>query len=588
MKKRNKNIIVVAGSLLLGLLLGWVFFSAGDEAEEEHIHSAVDQVGETIWTCSMHPQIRQNEPGDCPICGMELIPLEEDEAEEGVEAVYMNENALRLANVQTARVGAETATKEVRLNGKVEVDERREFVQTTHIPGRIERLLVNFTGESVRRGQALATVYSPEMITAQEELLQAYAIRESQPELYAAAREKLRSWRISEDQINRIVQNGQALEQFTITADVGGIVTEKMVELGDYVERGMPLYEIADLSTVWVVFDIYENEMAWIEEGSTVEFTVASYPGETFEGEVDFIDPLVDRQTRVARARVEIDNPNGRLKPGMFVSGVIQNPLKSVSQEIAVPRSAVLWTGPRSVVYVKQNSGDRTTFALREVVLGPSLGNSYIINEGLQVGEEIVVNGAFTVDAAAQLAGKPSMMNPDMDNGGMVMQESLETYLQSESPDFRDEVPEEFQDELESLTNLYLELKRALVAGDGEAAERLSKELFAGVKEVDGEQLEGEAQEFWDERRRHLLQHSEINMEAEELEELRENFIFISGEMIKIVNTFGIGDEQIFVDYCPMANSDSGAYWLSETREIRNPYFGEAMLTCGEVVKEIQ
>lgn len=588
MKKRNKNIIVVAGSVLLGLLLGWIFFSAGDEAEEEHIHSAMEQEGETIWTCSMHPQIRQNEPGDCPICGMDLIPLEDEETGGGPEALYMSENAMKLANVQTARAGAETVTKEVRLNGKIAVDERKEYAQTTHIPGRIERLLVNFTGESVRRGQALATVYSPEMITAQEELLQAYAIRESQPEMYAASREKLRSWRISEDQINRIVQNGQPLEQFTITADVGGIVTEKMVDLGDYVERGMPLYEIADLSTVWVVFDIYENEMAWIEEGSTVEFTVASFPGETFEGEVDFIDPLVDRQTRVARARVEIDNPNGRLKPGMFVSGVIQNPMQSGSQEIAVPRSAVLWTGRRSVVYVKQNSGDRTTFALREVVLGPSLGNSYVINEGLEAGEEIVVNGAFTVDAAAQLAGKPSMMNPDMGNGGTDMQESLESYLQGDFPDFRGQVTETFEDKLENLTNLYLEMKRALVQGDEETAESFSKEFFAYLEEVTGDDLEGEAREFWEDRRTHLLKHSAINIEAGELEELRENFVFISQEMIKMVNTFGAGDTQIFVDYCPMANSDSGAYWLSEIREIRNPYYGEAMLTCGEVVKEIQ
>ena len=588
MKTRNKNIIVIVGSILVGLLLGWIFFSAGERAEEEHIHSATEQGGETVWTCSMHPQIRQNEPGDCPICGMDLIPLQEEDAGVGSQAVYMSENAMRLANVQTMQVGAEAASRKIRLNGRVAVDERKVYAQTTHIPGRIERLMVNFTGEEVKRGQALATVYSPEMITAQEELLQAYAIRESQPELFQAAKEKLRSWRIGENQINRIIETGRANENFTITADVAGIVTEKLVDLGDYVERGMPLYEIADLSTVWVLFDLYESNMSWIEEGSTVEFTVASIPRETFEGEIDFIDPVVNRQTRVATARVEVDNSNGRLKPEMFVSGVVDNPVGAGSNELTVPRSAVLWTGKRSVVYVKQNSGNRTTFNLREVVLGPSLGESYVISEGLKPGEEIVVNGAFTVDAAAQLAGKPSMMNPDLDNGSMDMQEDLQSFLQSNYPKFREMASEEFQRDLNKLVEIYLELKDALVQGDEDKAATLSKEFYAELQQIEAGQLEGEAKEFWQEKQRSLLQHSAMNTNKENLQEMRENFVFLSEAMIKIVSTFGMGNEQIFVDYCPMANSDAGAYWLSEIREIRNPYYGEAMLTCGEIVAEIE
>ena len=588
MKTRNKNIIVIVGSILVGLLLGWIFFSAGERAEEEHIHSATEQGGETVWTCSMHPQIRQNEPGDCPICGMDLIPLQEEDAGVGSQAVYMSENAMRLANVQTMQVSAEAASRKIRLNGRVAVDERKVYAQTTHIPGRIERLMVNFTGEEVKRGQALATVYSPEMITAQEELLQAYAIRESQPELFQAAKEKLRSWRIGENQINRIIETGRASENFTITADVSGIVTEKLVDLGDYVERGMPLYEIADLSTVWVLFDLYESNMSWIEEGSTVEFTVASIPRETFIGEIDFIDPVVNRQTRVATARVEVDNSNGRLKPEMFVSGVVDNPVGAGSNELTVPRSAVLWTGKRSVVYVKQNSGNRTTFNLREVVLGPSLGESYVISEGLKPGEEIVVNGAFTVDAAAQLAGKPSMMNPDLDNGSMDMQEDLQSFLQSNYPKFREMASEEFQRDLNKLVETYLALKDALVQGDEDMAATLSKEFYAELQQIEAGQLEGEAKEFWQEKQRSLLQHSAMNTNKENLQEMRENFVFLSEAMIKIVSTFGMGNEQIFVDYCPMANSDAGAYWLSEIREIRNPYYGEAMLTCGEIVAEIE
>lgn len=410
MQTRNKNYLIIAGSLLFGLLLGWIFFSA-EETKEEHLHTeSAGEAENAIWTCSMHPQIRRPGPGDCPICGMDLIPVETGSPQVNPQAVEMSEYAMKLANVQTLKVGGgEIASNEIRLNGKIAVDERLSHSQSTHVPGRIEQLLVNFTGEQVSAGQPLARIYSPEMVTAQEELLQAYAIRQSNPRLFEAAKEKLRNWKISESQIERIISSGEASERFTITSDVSGIVTEKLVETGDYVERGMPLYEIADLSRVWVLFDVYESDMSWIREGSTVEFTVASIPGETFEGKVDFIEPVIDPQTRVSTARIVVENDKGKLKPGMFATGIVDVEVEeNVSEKITVPRSAVLWTGKRSVVYVKKDTG---IFEMREVILGPSLGNSYMIVEGLQPGEEIVVNGTFSVDAAAQLAGKPSMMN---------------------------------------------------------------------------------------------------------------------------------------------------------------------------------
>ncbi|PIV16099.1 MAG: efflux RND transporter periplasmic adaptor subunit, partial [Flavobacteriales bacterium CG03_land_8_20_14_0_80_35_15] len=290
--------------------------------------------------------------------------------------------------------------------------------QSTHIPGRIEQIFTNFTGEKVERGQTLATVYSPELVTAQEELLQAANIKESQPELFEAAQEKLRNWKIGQAQINQILANKKPIQRFSIRADVNGVVTKKMVDLGDYVERGMPIYEISDLSKVWVLFDLYESELAWIKAGSNIEYTVNSFPGETFKGKISFIDPLINSQTRVASARVEVNNKDGRLKPEMFASGVVKNDIGKVdSQEMVIPKSAVLWTGKRSVVYVKQGSG----FKMREITLGPALGDSYIVKDGLETGEEIVSNGTFTVDAAVQLSGRPSMMSPEGNGGGNSM-----------------------------------------------------------------------------------------------------------------------------------------------------------------------
>ena len=589
MNTKYKNIVKIGGVLILGFLIGWLIFGGNNAArlvESEHAHTEAEE--NQIWTCSMHPQIRQNGPGDCPICGMELIPAVNAGAETDNPATFqMSENAMKLANVSTMQVGKSAAARTLRLNGKVELNETNTVTQSSHIPGRIESLKVNFTGEQVRRGQTLATVYSPELVTAQEELLQAARIRESQPELFEAAKEKLRNWRIGENQINQILTSGKPLERFPITADVSGIVTEKLVNLGDYVERGMPIYQIADLSEVWVLFDLYEGQVGWVKEGSKVEFTVRALPGETFEGEITFVDPLLNSQSRVARARVVVDNSEGKLKPEMFVSGTVQTDLgEATSNELVVPKSAVLWTGTRSVVYVKEDLGNNVGFTLREIVLGPALADSYIVKEGLEAGEEIVVNGTFTVDAAAQLAGKPSMMNPEA-GAGTGDQAAIEggpaDVIAKEVPDLS-EVSETFKEQLSAVVDAYLVLKKDLV--EGKEAGKSGAGLLKTVEAVDANSLNGEADNYWTEYGSVLTEHAKLTKEAKSIEEKRENFISISSSLIKLVQAFG-SEQPLFVDHCPMANSDRGAYWLSEVEEIRNPYFGDAMLTCGEVVLEI-
>lgn len=590
MKTKNKNILVILGSLLGGLLLGWIFFAAERDAGTEHAHTA-EEAAETIWTCSMHPQIRQPEPGACPICGMDLIPLEEEEGSTDPDMYKMSENAMKLANVSTMKIGRGDASRELRLTGKVAVDERNAYTQATHIPGRIEELRVNFTGERVNRGQTLAVIYSPELVTAQEELLQAAAIRESQPELFEASKQKLRNWRIGEAQINRVIENGAPIERFPINADVNGIVSDKMVDLGDYVERGMPIYEISDLSKVWVLFDLYESQMGWVQEGSKVEYTIKSLPGETFEGTIRFVDPLLDSRTRVAAARVEVENPDGRLKPGMFASGTVTSTSATTEEgDIVVPKSAVLWTGKRSLVYIKEDTETGAGFRLRRVTLGPSMGNAYVVEDGLEPGDEIVVNGTFTVDAAAQLAGKPSMMSPDLSEEHEIQteQEDIRDYLQNNAYNFRKEASETFKDQLDQLVTTYLGLKDALVEGDDRNSQIYSERFLEQLRQTDPENLSGEARAFWEEKQRFLIEHAQLDQEAKDYEERRENFIFLSEAMIKTLAAFGLKDREVYVDYCPMADSDKGAYWLSLEKNIKNPYFGDAMLTCGEVVEQIK
>lgn len=210
----------------------------------------------------MHPQIMQPEPGDCPICGMDLIPAESSSDGLLADQFKLTENAMALANIQTSRVGAGIdGDNLVKLSGKITENEEANTVQVSYFSGRIERLNVNSTGEQVRNGQLLATIYSPELYAAQQELLTAASLKESQPALYNAVRNKLKLWKLSDKQINQIEASGNVNENVPVYATVSGTVTEKLVQQGDYVKQGQPLLKIANLSTVWAEFDVYENQI---------------------------------------------------------------------------------------------------------------------------------------------------------------------------------------------------------------------------------------------------------------------------------------------------------------------------------------
>jgi Cu(I)/Ag(I) efflux system membrane fusion protein len=410
--KISSNKYIRYGAFIIGgIFLGWLFFhsSRKTNANNEPIKQSEQA---TIWTCAMHPQIRMSEPGKCPICGMDLIPLNQNKNDIDPAAVHLTKEAAELANVMTSVVTKEKPLKEVRLYGKVQADERLIQSQAAHFPGRIEKLMVNFTGESVKSGQALAVLYSPELITAQQELLEAANVRQFQPEIYEASKERLRQWKLSDSQIASIVSSGIIKDNFEVVSNTSGIVTARFVNNGDHINTGTVLYEVADLSRVWILFDAYESDLQFLKPGDVVEFTVQALPGVNFSGKIEFIDPVIDPVTRVAKVRLEANNSSGRLKPEMFVTGIVKARLDEYRNALVIPKSAVLWTGLRSIVYVKQANTDEPVFKIREIGLGPMLGNSYVVTDGLNEGEEIVTQGAFSVDAAAQLEGKASMMNP--------------------------------------------------------------------------------------------------------------------------------------------------------------------------------
>lgn len=577
--------------VVIGLLFGWLFFHSSTAADDTQNNSMEENKTE-IWTCSMHPQIRMDKPGKCPICGMDLILLNQNSSV-GMDpdAIYFTKEAAQLANVMTSVVSKQQPVKEIRLNGKVQADERLLQSQVAYIPGRIEKLYINFTGESVRKGQILALIYSPDLITAQQELLETVNTKQAYPEIYEAAKEKLLQWKLSPNQIAKIESSKKVKTNVEIYATSSGVVTAKQVNVGDYVGQGTVLFEVSDLSRIWVQFDAYESDLHFLKKGNKMEFSIQAIPGTTFNGIISFIDPVIDPVNRVAKVRVEMNNQDGKLKPEMFATGFVKANLDQYQNKMVVPKTAVMWTGKRSIVYVKQ-PGDDPIFKIREIELGPMLGNSYVVEKGLTEGEEIVTEGAFSVDAAAQLEGKPSMMNPEGGNT-MTGHEGMDMGGDKEVPSATIKttktngkgiaISQKAKEALKPIYREYLNLKDALAADNFANAKKSGSALQKALSKVDMSLFSDNSHEIWMAHHNNLKNALQPLPNFKTIEEVRKAFQPISETMIALTNSFNPFGKTLYVQHCPMANNNKGANWLSQFKEIKNPYFGESMLTCGEI-----
>ena len=433
MEQSNKDNIMQAlsfrffATLFCFLLLPVSGVLAAD-SDADHDHTV-----ETIWTCSMHPQIQLPESGQCPICFMDLIEVQKESSANrtSLRQISFDSRARRLAEVEVQEVRHGTAQTEIRMVGRVDYDETRVGTITSWVNGRIDKLFVDYTGSRVRRGQPMVKVYSPELLTAQAELIQASValkragesgneiIRKTAGRTLAATREKLRLLGLSNKQLQAIEKQGKPTDHITLTAPLSGIVIKKDVNEGMYVKTGSPIYTLADLDRVWVVLEAYESDLQAITLGQRVHFTVESYPGEAFQGEVAYIDPLVNASTRTVRVRLNVDNRDAKLKPGMFVRAIssVAGGAGPEDNTLLIPASAPLITGKRALVYV-QLPGQPGVYVGREVVLGPRQGEFYQVKSGLSAGELVVTRGNFKIDSAIQLQARPSMMNPYFDESG--------------------------------------------------------------------------------------------------------------------------------------------------------------------------
>lgn len=571
----NKNILYIGIAVLIGLLGGWLLFGDAAGTNQNSDSAAHDHAGDSLeqmYTCSMHPQILRPEPGDCPICGMDLVLADTGAEGLALNEIKMTENAVALANINTSIVGSGSASRNngtISLSGKIAANEENNTIQSSYFDGRIERLNVNYEGQKVTVGQLLATIYSPTLVAAQQELITAASLKESQPELYNAVRNKLKNWKLSNAQIDAIEASGKVRENFPMFATLSGTVSEVMAREGDYVKQGQAILKVSNLNTVWAEFDAYESQISTLKEGQKVTIVPNAYPNREFNASISFIDPLLNDASRTVTVRATLTNTDNLFKPGMFVTGKLQETAVDLNESITIPASAVLWTGERSLVYIKTNPG-QPIFEMREVTIGSRLGDEYSITNGLTIGDEIVTNGTFTVDAAAQLQGKKSMMNP-----------GKQTNTDLPLSQMRMEFHSDFQENFKTVLKAYLKMKDAFVASDAQQVSTFAKEALNALNSMKFDGL-GSMENAHIKKSIQMLG---TIAENDNLENQRVHFVVLNENIVPIaLNVEKLGTE-LYVQKCPMANKNKGAVWLSTEKDIRNPYYGEQMLSCGSIIE---
>ena len=704
--------VPILAVLLVGLVVGYQLSSAvhqnrAPESAASHVGHEETASGE-IWTCSMHPQIRLPEPGQCPICGMDLVLAEDSSAPVqnatkkktrlyacsmfclppqpnpgkcqicGMEMVEvevdedagddassartltLSSTAQKLAEITTATISRQFVSAEIRMVGKVDYDETRLGYITAWVPGRLERLYVDYTGIPVNEGDHMVYLYSPELATAQTELLQALERTQSVPEGEGSLvnrrarkwlediRDKFRLWGLTDGQIQEIEERGTPSDYMTIYAPMGGIVIHKNALEGMYVNTGTRIYTIADLSRVWVQLDAYESDLQWLRYGQEVQFDTEAYPGETFTGRIAFIDPVLDAKTRTVNVRVNVENPDGRLKPEMFVRAIVHSKIaeggRIVDAEFAgkwispmhpevvkdepgscdvcgmplvraeslgfvsvetgdatpplvIPASAPLKTGKRALVYLAV-PGSPGKFEGREVVLGPRARDHYIVLDGLEEGEVVVVHGNFKIDSAMQLVAKPSMMNPagggpaPTHDHGHATRDPVALELPEPRTEVRAvvsplKVPDDFRTQLAPLYASYVDIQAALSKDDPDGAKRAASTLKDALSKPDMSLLSSDAHNIWMKEQRQMISTVCQIAGEDNIDRARFAFALLSEQFIAVAKRFGAADSALHRFHCPMAFDGRGADWLQTKERIENPFFGSAMFRCGTLEESI-
>ncbi len=617
----------------MGLLSSGATTSSASVGDDARIH-----------TCPMHPQIRQPGPGRCPICGMPLVPATAAASDGSELSVTIEPAARRLANIQTATVQREPLQATLETVGAIAIDESRMSTVASYIDGRMEKLFADYTGVQVAKGDHLAIVYSPELYSRQVEYLESRraavespsaaleAIRLSQRKLASSARQRLVELGMTPEQLTELETTGEAQSRLTIYSPAGGTVIDKMAQEGKYVKAGEPIYRIADLSTVWLMLELYPEDAARVRFGQRVEAELQSLPGRQLTGRIAFIDPVVSRQKRAVGVRVEFLHEDGRLRPGDYAAariflaigdqgevydedlagrwispmhpqiirdapgacpicgmdlvptsryGYSEMPVER-PESLYVPRSAVLMAGADSVIYVETDPG---RFEIRPVTLGPILKDRVVILEGLKPGDSVATAGNFLIDSQMQLAGKPSLIDPTRAVAARNQRSgSREQPLQFDEVSVTP-VDGEAGRQLEQLFETYSAIQQSLAEDQPPASEHVLKfhTLAADLSDIAG--LPDAAREQLAVIAKHSEHLHHMSIEDARLQAFRP----VSHAIVTLATQVrgATGTVEFHHMFCPMVKGGAGD-WLQLNSDLRNPYYGSQMLKCGELVRSIQ
>lgn len=628
----------LATGVLLIILLGIAQRTGWIQGSRLNSGMSTEDAATAIYTCPMHPQIRQSGAGRCPICGMALVPATSTGADLDELAVTIEPAQRRLANIKTAKVTEHPVTTSIRTIGSIEIDESRQSTIASYIEGRVERLFADYTGISVDKGDHLAVVYSPQLYSAQVEYVEAKrtlannsgatlaSVRAAQTKLVENSRQRLVELGMSAEQLAELDASGEAKSRMTIYAPIGGTVIEKLAEEGKYLSAGEPIYRIANLSTVWLMLELYPEDASRIRFGQRVESELTSLPGKTLSGRVAFIDPRVNQSNRTVGVRVEFTNEKGELRPGDYAQAIIEIPIGPTGQvydadlagkwispmhpqvirdapgdcpicgmklvptsrygytdqpvqretSITIPRSALLMAGEHSVVYVETEPG---RFEIRNVKLGPILMDEAVILEGLEAGEEVATSGNFLIDSQMQLAGKPSLIDPTKAIAKSEFRNTPLVFNTIEVERFDGVIGEQ----LEQLYGAYFELQRALASDKRPSEEAVLKTEALTHDLLAAQELPQDVHEQLERIKTSIphLHHLALN-------EARVKFKPISHAVVTLsTKARGAQAAQAFNHFfCPMVQQGEGD-WLQPDATLSNPYYGSEMLRCGELVRTI-
>ncbi len=528
--------------------------------------------GKKVYWCPMHPQVRRNKPGLCPICSMQLVAMKEEEGKNKKEgSLLFTSQQIQQAGVRFATVKRLTFISLIETTGRVDVDERRLKTISAWAPGRsrIDALYVNFTGATVRKGEPLLSIYNPELLTTQEEYLMLLKSgTQRMAPLLETVKARFKRWGITDKEINKIRKKGIALESLTIYSPISGTVIERMVNEGQYVKEGQPLLKLADLSKVWIYGDVYENELPFIKVGAPVEISVQ---GNTITGKVDFVDPVVQTDSRTVRVRFEASNKKGYLKPGMFASVRVSAPGKDL---LAVPESAVLLTGRRAIVMVSEGNG-----VMRPVEV--KLGRKWLylsdqadkkkkasflngderyheVLSGLDEGQQVVSSANFLIAAEAQFQGALKKIAPPS--------------KRKEKLKLADDIELAFAHILKSYENIRKTLALDNSAPAKKAAARLIEDIDTTMTKADGD-VKKALEEI-------KVGAAGIAKGTENIEKTRRLLASISQPIISLITRYGLpSGVKLRAFTCPMTKNNEP--WLQPGKTVENPYMGQKMSTCG-------